>query len=134
MRTLQEIFNSLPTIECKGLCSDSCGTFHISPAEMANISKFVNEHNQPWHQFLSRVDAITKALDHTMNHAEGCGCFKCPYLENGKCTIYDARPLICRLWGVSEGLGCSYGCKINGKKLSKKEAHAILDEVEALMA
>jgi Fe-S-cluster containining protein len=36
----------------------------------------------------------------------------CPYLEDGRCSVYDVRPLVCRLWGLVDapGLRCEHGC------------------------
>lgn len=28
----------------------------------------------------------------------------------GNCTVYDVRPAICRLYGVTKGLRCDFGC------------------------
>lgn len=35
----------------------------------------------------------------------------CPYSIQGKCDIYDDRPLICRLYGTVEDLQCPHGVK-----------------------
>ena len=36
----------------------------------------------------------------------------CPYLtDKGRCSIYDLRPLICRMFGTVEGMPCPHGCK-----------------------
>lgn len=32
----------------------------------------------------------------------------CPYLKNGKCSIYEHRPKICREYGMSPKLPCGY--------------------------
>lgn len=31
---------------------------------------------------------------------------QCSHLENGKCTVYEKRPFVCRLYGASEMLFC----------------------------
>ncbi len=37
--------------------------------------------------------------------------YDCPALtEEKQCAIYENRPAICRMWGVSEGTPCIYGC------------------------
>lgn len=35
----------------------------------------------------------------------------CPYLTDGRCSIYDARPMICRMWGVARTMPCPHGCE-----------------------
>jgi hypothetical protein len=41
--------------------------------------------------------------------------------------VYDARPLICRLWGVSENLQCPYGC-VPERMLTLEEAQDFMQE------
>ena len=36
----------------------------------------------------------------------------CPFLEKGKCVIYDDRPLFCRGYGFSVDEGAYFGCEI----------------------
>jgi len=40
---------------------------------------------------------------------------KCPWYQDGKCSVYPARPKICRLFGHSDvqGLVCSRGYNVN---------------------
>lgn len=52
-------------------------------------------------------------------------------LKDERCSIYNARPAICRLYGIAEGLEYAFGCEPK-KKLSRKEANAIIREVEFL--
>lgn len=35
----------------------------------------------------------------------------CNFLHNDKCSIYEDRPLICRLWGAVKQMRCPHGCK-----------------------
>jgi len=37
----------------------------------------------------------------------------CPFYQEGACQVYDARPIICRLFGHSEKLGCERGYNTN---------------------
>lgn len=36
---------------------------------------------------------------------------RCPLLVDGRCSVYNARPMICRLFGAVEGMICKHGCK-----------------------
>lgn len=38
----------------------------------------------------------------------------CTLLKDGRCTRYEDRPLICRLWGVVPEMPCPWGCAIEG--------------------
>ena len=33
---------------------------------------------------------------------------ECPYLENGKCSVWNVRPKVCRMYGEVEKLPCAY--------------------------
>lgn len=101
---IHKIYDSLPTIDCKGLCWNSCGPIDMSDAERArtvelgaNIQVFTEERSQAW------------ARD------ERLYCSALSFNTQGGrigCSIYEDRPLICRIWGLSEGdLACPNGCE-----------------------
>ncbi|MCI8331226.1 MAG: hypothetical protein HFE78_00130 [Clostridiales bacterium] len=31
---------------------------------------------------------------------------KCPHLKDGQCSVYEARPFVCRIYGASELFKC----------------------------
>jgi hypothetical protein len=53
----------------------------------------------------------------------------CSLLVNGKCSVYEVRPAICRLWGIAEEMMCPWGC-IPTKFLSKLEGGQFLSKIE----
>jgi len=55
----------------------------------------------------------------------------CTNLVLGKCKTYEDRPTVCRLWGVTETMECSFGCKPE-RLLAEGEARKILAEVANL--
>ena len=58
---------------------------------------------------------------------------RCPFLDkNYKCVIYENRPFICRIFGVStaRGLQCYY-MKSDGTKRGKKDREKLCKENEA---
>lgn len=85
------LYARIPDVACKGLCSDYCGPIGASASEGAAMLRAAS---QP----------LTVELP---LRAGG----KCGYLtEPRRCSIYEARPLICRLWGAVEDLRCPHGC------------------------
>lgn len=36
--------------------------------------------------------------------------YYCPALRDGRCSVYDDRPTICRLWGATTSMPCPHGC------------------------
>jgi Fe-S-cluster containining protein len=55
----------------------------------------------------------------------------CPLLRHNRCTIYEQRPFICRIYGVAEGIRCPHGCEPE-RVLSQAEAATLLNEMEEL--
>ena len=100
--TLRAVYSQLPKLECKGLCLEFCGPVPTSPAERSRI-----------HKAAGRKVITDQAA-------------ACPYLsDQGRCTIYALRPLMCRLWGMAEGMECPHGCKPD-RPLPREEALRLL--------
>ena len=55
----------------------------------------------------------------------------CPLLKDGACSVYDRRPAICRLWGLTEELRCPFGCEPE-ERWTDKRAKEWLDAVQRL--
>lgn len=94
-RVMRELYDQVPGIECKGFCADSCGPIEMSALERAAIAK--------------RGVTITAKEDALAEYMEK-GDFDCDALVDGRCSVYEDRPMVCRLWGVTESLACPYGC------------------------
>lgn len=95
----------VPSIECKGLCVDSCGPIIMSGLE---------------------ADRIDKENGRTITYDPDT--LKCSELADGRCGIYDDRPLICRMWGVAEEMPCVFGC-VPERTLSREEGRALLESL-----
>ena len=83
IRTLRQ---QIPTFECVPGCHDCCGPVTTSPEEMARLPRKTR----------AEQDAAMEALD-------------CVHLGPNGCTVYDERPLICRLFGTTASLPCPRG-------------------------
>lgn len=120
---IEAIYARLPTIECQGLCWNSCGPISMSPAERdrieaagVHIPPYTSERGAAW---ASNIVAI------------GDERFDCPALTAMKrCSVYEIRPFICRAWGVGRGeMACPYGCRVTGGRLRAREILAMQNEV-----
>lgn len=118
IKKLQASYAKIPEIDCKGLCYKSCTIIPASKIEMKRARGRLGGKNP----FIS-IDAKV-----TLNNEK---IPVCAALKDGRCSIYHARPSICRLYGVTEGLECGFGC-IPKEKLSKQEAFSIIREIDAL--
>lgn len=77
--------------DCKGLCQDSCSGIALSDFERARLGR-------------SGVEMPTR--DREEYRAP------CPALTaKGRCSVYAARPMICRTWGTSPRMACEHGCR-----------------------
>ncbi len=103
---LDSIYSSLPKLDCKGKCQAYCGAITLSSLELERI--------------VSQIGPIPPMRS----------CRTCSLLDGktGQCTIYDIRPLICRLWGVVLEMKCPWGCEPD-RWVSKEEAQKLLRSV-----
>ena len=91
---LSELYALLPALECKGLCAESCGSIACSEAELEALGGKLGTDAQGY----------------------------CSMLSEGRCTVYERRPMICRLWGIDETMPCPFGCVPEGGHISESEA------------
>lgn len=118
-KKLQALYKKIPDIDCKGHCHPSCTIIPAAKIEVQRAKKRMGGKNP----FFSPVNALETV--------KGGKITACSALKDERCSIYTARPAICRLYGVAEGLECPFGC-IPKKKLTKEETRALIREIEAL--
>ncbi|MGF6671354.1 hypothetical protein ABIA53_005024 [Pseudomonas monsensis] len=83
IRTLRQ---QIPSFDCVPGCHDCCGPVTTSPEEMARLPRKTR----------AEQDAALEALN-------------CVHLGPNGCTVYEERPLICRLFGTTKTLPCPNG-------------------------
>jgi len=98
----QELYDRIPDFPCNR-CMECCGPVPFSKWEWERLE----------------------------DKRKGKG-LTCPYAVDGKCEIYDKRPLMCRLFGAVVNLRCPHGCR-PGKLLSVEEAMEIMEEYRKLI-
>lgn len=109
---MQQVYDMLPPMECKGLCQESCGPLEMSARERQRLAENGIK--------LEERHAAVKRL------MEG-GEYTCPALTpEGQCGVYEIRPLICRLWGMVEGMPCEFGCIPEGGRLTNAQARILI--------
>lgn len=81
-----------PAMTCVPSCTECCGLIPCTEAEYKKVAHVVRAKG-----IIPRAQGLT-----------------CPLAQEGKCTVYDARPNICRVFGHSERLVCPEGRNANG--------------------
>lgn len=109
LATIEFLLKDVPTFTCKEGCSDCCGVVPMTRLE--------------WKRIQERTGIKTQFT------SKG----RCALLKNGKCSVYDIRPAICRIFGTSEYsiLTCPHGCR-SQQLLSKTTTDNLTDRVRTL--
>lgn len=112
---LEALYDQVPDIGCLGLCADVCGPIDGGHRERVRMARA----GVP----LPPKDEAVRKMASTP------GNYECPALVDGQCSTYQARPMICRLWGASEDLPCPYGCRPapGRRRLTTAQTLALLD-------
>lgn len=112
------LYAQVPDVDCKGLCVESCGPIDMHPYERARVRRAG-----------VRIPAPGDALQQIVETGE----YACPALAGGRCSVYELRPMICRVWGASEELSCGHGCRpASGRLLSGPETRALVDASKSM--
>jgi len=114
MTDLETIYAKLPNIQCRGLCRDQCSVIPASELEFRAMAERGFDLREAGRSFMAGGPSRCAALS-----------------PLGTCRAYDVRPLICRLYGVAEGLECSYGCQPDWL-LTRAQVRVLLHEAECL--
>lgn len=111
---LDKVYKKLPKLNCKGKCVQSCSVIKVSDYERERISKFIG--HDPFIE-------DTKLVDHLKNNPPDK--WSCELLKDGRCSVYNKRPLICRLFGLVKKMACPFGC-VPDRWLSDSEAKIMM--------
>ena len=101
------LYAELPKLACRGLCAESCGPIALTPLEEQRIVEVAGS-------------APTFGPD-----------LVCSMLVDERCSVYQVRPALCRLWGLVESMPCPWGCKPD-RYLSDADGYSFLDRVGAV--
>jgi Fe-S-cluster containining protein len=107
--SLDEIYARIPSIDCQRRCHTTCGLIPLSLPEARRLQR---------HQ----LRVVPYGNGELMFDAP---LGVCPALRQRDCAIYEDRPLICRFFGVVEGMECRWGCKPE-RLLTMQEAAQLL--------
>lgn len=125
-RRYAQLYARVPAIDCKGNCRDTCTEFPTPRAERRLVKVATGK------------ELYADPVPYEVQERLGAGGRRerlvrrsCPLLSDaGQCEAYEVRPLICRLWGVTETMPCNYGCRPAGGKplLTVRESYELIAE------
>lgn len=106
---IEKAYAKVPSFQCKQDCSDCCGPIMMSRLE--------------WKRICDTLGYEPKGEP---------GALDCPMLKDGKCSIYEIRPAICRVFGATTHpiLKCPHVAPVS--PWSPKEADVFMQTVERL--
>lgn len=112
--TIRNLWDQVPDVACKGLCQEQCTVIAMSEEELAMVRE--------------RIPSFPGATE-GMNRVMQVDHYKCPALVLGRCSVYDVRPMVCRMWGSEERLKCGHGCVPVGGHLPARAGMRLMDEI-----
>ena len=122
LKKIDELLSGLPTFRCKDGCFDCCGPVKLSRLEYLRCISVSGR----------TAEEVRKQMQNNLKQ----GIYICPLLdaETKRCSVYEVRPAICRLFGVVKGeLLCPHGCAAEASELlSDEQSREILRKVEEL--
>ncbi len=106
----------MPQVRCKGLCQDGCASVAMTALERARI--------RVRHGITLPLAAAFAAVD-----PDG----RCPALTTqGRCSVYESRPWICRAYGATPTLRCLHGCEPDAGLWPDSDALRSLAQVQEI--
>lgn len=106
---LRAIYREVPNVHCQGKCWRACGPLWMTRLE---AKRLVRASGRP-------LKIVGPDL-------------LCPFLTtDGRCSGYDARPLICRIFGAVEKMRCPEGC-VPDRWLSDEEAGELIRRINKI--
>ena len=90
---MEDIYNNIPKVSCKH-CHDCCGPIIWFKTEEILMKDYMKKH---------KIENIKFTSEEFKKND-----MKCPFLKNDRCSIYQVRPIVCRLQGNTPDLPCRY--------------------------
>jgi Fe-S-cluster containining protein len=119
-RAIRKLYERIPehALTCRGLCHDSCGTIAFSQAEARHIAY---RHGSP-----PMANGFTRG---GFRESDDIMCDK--LTPTKRCSIYEDRPMICRVYGLLRRMRCPHGC-VPSEWMSDDDVVNLLLELDAI--
>lgn len=118
-------YGKVPKVACKGFCWNYCAIAPMSEAEKNRIAARHPEYVAEVHESVERPPGYPPIYALPVDAGLRCQALTADH----RCAIYEDRPLICRAFGVADGMMCPYGCEPEDV-LSREEVMRLAIECE----
>lgn len=107
---LAALYEQVPAGSCSGACHGACCFIEdaVSVRERERVERASGR----------KLETIDHGIATSAEEADydpfgnPLARWRCSMLtEDGRCSVYDDRPMICRLFGVTKGIECHASCK-----------------------
>ena len=119
LASIETLLGTIPTFQCVEGCHDCCGPVPASRLEWKRIEQRTG---MSWTHYMKEVERRSKS-----------DALSCPLLADGKCSVYDIRPAVCRVFGSSlhARLICPHDRKPE-QPMTAEATDALMDKISAL--
>lgn len=121
---LQALYEQVPEVNCSGACHGACCFVVASHREREKMEQLTGKK-------FETVDAreIDPDQQRWGQDNRPLARYRCSMLtDDGRCSVYEDRPMICRLFGAAEGIECHVnGCTCE-KPLKLVDGMALLND------
>lgn len=130
LKALDALYATLPKVDCQQKCQACCATFGMSGLEKRRL------------EAAGGAIKTKRVMCFAENPVGGPGApigvhevvkGQCPRLVDGRCSVYQIRPMVCRIWGTTKAFTCPFGCQPE-RWLSDAEVFALMCRVQELTA
>jgi hypothetical protein len=119
-KTLEDVWAAIPRIDCRKRCAGSCTVIPLHRVELVKLRTRAPKVETRVFNGAPEVSVLAITPDGD-----------CPLLLFNQCTVYEVRPLICRLYGVAAGMPCVHGCK-PARALERDEVTVLMEAVHLI--
>jgi Fe-S-cluster containining protein len=125
LKRIDALLADVPPILCLAGCSDCCGPIAMTRLEKTRICQRIGQ-SPKWLR-----NAMLKTFNDVVAKGDSGG--SCPLLKDGRCSVYDIRPAICRVFGSSDGkyLTCPHGCSPE-TPWTESHTFAVMNQIDKL--
>lgn len=124
---LAQLYARLPRIRCRGLCQAQCMLVPMTPLELHVLADGEAIPDVTVRDNIALLGSAEVGERSVIPRS-------CPLLtEDGRCSRYSKRPLVCRLWGFAVPMLCEHGCEAE-RVLTREEGFVYLHQVARLSA